>query len=322
MNEMQQANLREASGKALVRLGAEIANLVVLEADIGKSTQTSMFKNAFLKRYYNIGIAEANMAGVAAGLATTGLLPVCSTYAVFMSMRACETIRQSICYPHLNVKFVATHGGLATGIDGASHQAIEDIALFRTLPATCVIVPSDAHMVYPAYRAALSYNGPVYIRLVRDSIPLIYESEADADVKLGKASVYAEGKDVTFWCCGLLVSVALQARELLRGEGISARVVDSPSVKPLDHDLLLRCAGETGCVVTCEDHVVNGALGSAVAESLVENFPVPMERIGLKNTFGESGKRELLFEKYGMSPGHIAEAARRVISRKRSCSLQ
>ena len=313
-------SLRAANGAALVRLGAEREDIVVLEAEIAKSTQTVKFWDAYPDRFYNIGIAEGNMAGVAAGVATTGLLPICSTYATFLSMRACEQIRQSICYPHLNVKFVATHGGLSTGIDGASHQGIEDVTIFRTFPDTQVIVPSDANMVYPAYKAALGYDGPVYIRLLRDAAPVLYASEEDAAVTLGKARVYANGGDVTLWACGLMVSVALEARELLQKDGISARVVDSASVKPLDHELLVRCAKETGCVVSCEDHLVNGGLGSAVAESLGERYPVPMERIGLQDTFGESGKRELLFEKYGMSPGKIAEAAKRVMKRRDSAS--
>jgi transketolase len=314
--EKKKASLRKASGEALVRLGGEIDNLVVLEADIGKSTQTVVFKNAYPNRFYNVGVAEANMAGVAAGLATTGILPICSTYAVFMSMRACEPIRQSICYPNLNVKFVATHGGLSTGVDGVSHQGIEDIAIFRSLPGTCVIVPSDATMVYPAYKAAIEHSGPVYIRLIRDPVPILYNSEEQARVTLGKARIYADGTDVTLWCCGIMVSVALEAAEILARQGISARVVDSPSVKPIDKMLLEKCAQETGCVVSCEDHIINGGLGSAVAEVLGESYPVPMERIGLQDTFGESGRPDLLFEKYGMSPRHIAEAAKRVIQRK------
>lgn len=312
----REASLRKASGEALVRLGHEIPNLVVLEADIAKSTQTALFWKAHPQRFFNVGVAEANMAGIAAGLATTGLLPVCSTYAVFMSMRACEPIRQSICYPHLNVKFVATHGGLATGVDGASHQAIEDIAIFRSLPGTAVLVPSDATMVYPALRAAIDqYDGPVYVRLIRDPVPVLYDNR-DLPVQLGKAILYEDGDDVTLWCCGIMTSVALEARAILAQDGISARVVDSPSVKPLDETYLCRCAQETGCVVACEDGVINGGLGSAVAETLCERCPVPMERIGLHDTFGESGQRALLFDKYAMGPRHIAAAARRVIQRR------
>jgi transketolase len=317
MMSEQTRSLREASGQALVRLGEENERVVVLEADISKSTKTSSFRKVFPKRFYNIGIAEANMVGVAAGLATTGLLPICSTYAVFMSMRACEPIRQSVCYPHLNVKFVATHGGLSTGVDGASHQGIEDISIFRTLPGMCVLVPSDASMVYPAYRAAMSYEGPVYIRLIRDPVPVLYASEQEADFRIGEAKVFAPGNDVTLWCCGIMVSVAMEARELLSQQGISARVVDSPSVKPLDEKLLLSCARDTGCVVSCEDHLINGGLGSAVAEALGEQYPVPVARIGLRDTFGESGKRDLLFEKYGMSARHIAKSALQVIKSRR-----
>lgn len=312
----KQESLRKANGNALVRLGKEREDIVVLEAEIAKSTQTVEFWNAYPDRFYNIGIAEGNMAGVAAGVATTGLLPICSTYATFMSMRACEQIRQSICYPGLNVKLVATHGGLSTGIDGASHQGIEDIAIFRSLPETCVIVPADATSVYPAYKAALDHYGPVYIRLMRDPVPVLYQNEEKAKLTLGKANVYADGKDVTIWACGIMISYALEARELLEKEGISARVVDSASIKPLDGDLLEQCARETGCVVSCEDHLTNGGLGSAVAEFLGEHYPVPMERIGLQDTFGESGNRDLLFEKYGMSPRHIAEAAKRVMQRR------
>jgi transketolase len=233
-----------------------------------------------------------------------------------MSMRACEQIRQSVCYPFLNVKFVATHGGLSTGIDGASHQGIEDIAIFRSLPDTCVIVPADATSVYPAYQAALGHYGPVYVRLMRDPVPVLYASEEEAKIEFGKAKVYADGTDVTLWACGIMVSYALEARELLAKDGISARVVDSASVKPLDEALLVQCAKETGCVVSCEDHLTNGGLGSAVAEALGEQYPVPMERIGLKDTFGESGHRDLLFDKYGMSPKHMAAAAKRVMIRR------
>lgn len=318
MEWKQQISLRKANGQALVRLGKERKDIVVLEADIAKSTQTVEFWEAYPDRFYNIGIAEANMVGVAAGVATTGLIPICSTYATFMSMRACEPIRQSVCYPHLNVKFVATHGGLATGIDGASHQGLEDIGIFRTLPETCIIVPADATSVYPAYIAALEHDGPVYVRLMRDPVPVLYENEDDAKITLGKAKVYAEGKDVTLWACGYMVSLALEAREILENDGIAARVVDSASVKPLDEALLVQCAKETGCVVSCEDHVTNGGLGSAVAEVLGEQYPVPMQRIGLKDTYGESGKRDILFEKYGMSPKHIAEAAKRVMQRRDS----
>lgn len=309
-------SLRKANGEALVRLGKERPDIVVCEAEIAKSTQTVMFWKAYPDRFFNIGIAEGNMAGVAAGLATTGLLPICSTYATFMSMRACEQIRQSIAYPHLNVKLVATHGGLATGIDGASHQGLEDIGIFRTLADIQVIVPADATSVYPAYQAALAHDGPVYIRLMRDPVPVMYDTEAAARITLGTARVYAEGSDVTLWACGIMLHLAYEARELLVSDGIAACVVDSPSIKPLDHALLKQCAADTGCVVTCEDHMVNGGLGSAVAESLGEQCPVPLERIGLKDVFGESGKRDLLFEKYGMSPRHIAEAAKRVMQRR------
>ncbi len=309
-------SLRKANGEALVRIGHEREDVVVLEAEIAKSTQTVKFWDAYPDRFYNIGIAEGNMVGVAAGVATTCLLPICSTYATFMSMRACEQIRQSVCYPHLNVKFVATHGGLSTGIDGASHQGLEDIGIFRTLPETCVIVPADAVSVYPAYQAALAHDGPVYVRLMRDPVPVLYDNEDAAHIELGKANVYADGKDVTLWTCGIMVSYAMEARELLEQDGIAARVVDSASVKPLDVELLVQCAKDTGGVVSCEDHVTNGGLGSAVAEALGEHCPVPMERIGLKDTFGESGNRDLLFEKYGMSPKHMAAAAKRVMRRR------
>lgn len=312
----KQVSLRKANGEALVRLGKERDDIVVLEAEIAKSTQTVMFWNAYPERFFNIGIAEANMVDVAAGMATVGWLPICSTYAVFMSMRALEPIRQSVCYPHLNVKFVATHGGLATGIDGASHQGLEDIGMFRTLPEMRVIVPADATSVYPAYQAALAHDGPVYVRLMRDPVPVMYETEEAAHITLGKARMYADGSDVTLWTCGIMLSLAYQAREMLAQDGISARLVDSPSIKPLDLELLEQCARETGAVVSCEDHVVNGGLGSAVAEGLGERYPVPLERIGLHDVFGESGKRDLLFEKYGMSPRHIADAAKRLVQRR------
>lgn len=311
---MTTACLRRASGEALVRLGAELPELIVLEADISKSTRTDLFHAAFPGRFYNVGIAEANMVGVAAGMATMGLRPVCSTYAVFLSMRACETIRQSVCYARLPVIFVGTHGGLATGPDGVSHQAIEDIAIFRTLPNTVVLVPADAPSVYAAYHAALGHQGPAFIRLMRDPGPVI--PEAGGTICLGKARVLAEGTDVTLWACGIMTAEALAARVELHRGGISARVVDSPSVKPLDIDLLLDCARRTGAIVSCEDGLINGGLGSAVSEALGERLPTPMRRIGLDNTFGETGTRAELFRHYGMDSAAIARAVRELLHAK------
>ncbi len=313
--EPKLASTRRAYGETLVQLGHERNDFVVFDADIAKSTHTYMFAQAFPDRFFNMGVAEQNAAGFAAGLSTTGLIAVVSSYAVFVSMRMCEQIRTSICYPNLNVKFVASHGGLATAIDGVSHQGTEDLAILRSLPNMTVIAPADDPTTRRTVRAILDHPGPCYVRLIRDPVPVVYDRGLD-DFRIGKGIVLRDGRDVTLIAAGIMVAKALEAGEQLAPKGVGARVIDMHTLKPIDKDLICRCAQETGALVTYEDNTINGGLGSAVAEVLVENVPVPMERIGLRDTFGESGKRELLFDKYGMNVSHVVAAAERVIARK------
>jgi len=305
---------RDAYGEVLLELGAEYPDIVVLDADISKSTKTDYFANRYPERAFDFGVAEANMIGIAAGLATVGKIPFANTYAVFASMRACEQVRTSIAYPNLNVKIVATHGGLDVGADGVTHQAIEDIAIMRAIPNMTVIVPADAVATKKAVQAIVRHYGPVYLRLMRSSVPLIYNDSLS--FKIGKAFTLQEGEDVTLMAIGIMVFKALEAARLLENEGIKARVMDIETIKPLDIEAVLKSASETGAIVTLEDHSIMGGLGGAVAEVLVENLPVPMERIGVRDVFGESGDSESLHEKYGIGLSHIVQAAKKVILRK------
>jgi len=309
------ASTRKAYGQTLVQLGSERDDFVVLDADIAKSTHTYMFAEAFPERFFNMGVAEQNTAGFAAGLATTGLIPVVSSYAVFVSMRMCEQIRTSICYPKLNVKFVASHGGLATAIDGVSHQATEDLSILRSLANMTVIAPADAPTTCCAVRAILDRPGPCYVRLIRDPVPIVYP-DGPPDFQIGRGIVLRLGRDVTLIAAGIMVAKALEAAEQLDERGIRATVIDMHTLKPIDAELICHWARQTGAVVTWEDNTILGGLGSAVAEVLAENVPVPMERVGLRDTFGESGRRELLFDKYGMNVSHAVAAAERAIARK------
>ena len=306
---------RYAYAEALIELGEELPNLVLLDADVSKSINTMAFANKYPSRSFNFGIAEQNMIGAAAGLATAGLIPFASTYAVFASMRALEQIRTTVCYPRLNVKIGASHGGLTPGPDGATHQGIEDMALMRTLPNMTVIMPADAPTTRLAVRAAAAYDGPVYIRLTRDAIPILYEK--DVHFEIGKSIQIRQGSDVTLIAIGDMVTHALDAADQLAKEGISARVLDMHTLKPLDEEAVLLAARETGAIVTVEDHLIFGALGSAVAEVLGENLPTPMKRIGIRDRFSESGPYLDLLVKYGLSAAHIAEAARSVLKRKK-----
>jgi transketolase len=305
---------RQAYGEVLKELGAENKDIVVLDADLSKSTNTHLFAKAYPDRFFNVGIAEQNLMGVAAGLATTGKVAFVSTFAIFASGRAYEQIRNSICYPKLNVKIAATHAGLTVGEDGASHQAIEDISLMRTVPNMTVIVPADAMETRRAIACAAGFKGPVYIRLGRMAVPDLFGE--DYEFQLGKAVQLADGKDVTIMATGIMVAPAREAAGELLGQGISARVLNIHTIKPIDREAVIGAARETGAVVTCEEHSVIGGLGSAVAEVLVENCPVPMERIGVMDTFGESGVPDALLVKYRLTAKDIVEAAKKVVSRK------
>lgn len=306
---------REAYGEILKELGEKHKDIVVLDADLSKSTKTAVFKKAFPERFFNVGIAEQNLMGIGAGLAASGKIPFVSTFAMFAAGRAFEQIRNSICYPKLNVKIAATHAGLTVGEDGASHQSIEDISLMRSIPNMTVIVPADAEETRKAVACAATYNGPVYIRLGRMSVPDLFA--ADYTFELGKAVQIVEGKDVTIIATGIMVATAKQAAEELAAVGISARVLNIHTIKPIDREAIIKAASDTGAIVTCEEHSIIGGLGSAVAEVIVENNPVPMERVGVMDTFGESGTPSSLLVKYHLTAEDIVAAAKKAVSRKK-----
>ena len=305
---------RDAYGEALAELGAVNENIVVLEADLSKSTKTSDFKKVYPERHFNMGIAEQNMLGVAAGFAAAGKIPFASSFAVFATGRAYDQIRNSIAYPNLNVKIAATHAGLTVGEDGGSHQMLEDIALMRALPNMTVIVPADGIETKQAIKAAAEYEGPVYIRMGRPKVPVLFDENYTFEI--GKGVVLKEGTDVTLVGTGIMVSKAVEAAELLAAEGISAAVVNISTIKPLDAELIVAQAQKTGAIVTCEEHNIYGGLGSAVAEVLVENCPVSMARVGVADKFGESGLPDELLEKYGLTAANIAAQAKAVIAKK------
>lgn len=312
------ANLatREAYGKALVELGEKNKNIVVLDADLSKSTKTADFGKAYPERFFNMGIAEGDMMTTAAGLSTCGKIPFASTFAVFATGRAFEQIRNSICYPELNVKIAATHAGLTVGEDGASHQSIEDISIMRTLPNMTVICPCDDVEARAAVIAAAEYDGPVYIRLGRSSVPTLND-EAAYKYEIGKAVTLREGRDVTIFATGIMVNEAMKAADILKNEGIDAEVINIHTIKPIDVEAVISSAKKTGAVVTCEEHNVIGGLGSAVCEVLSENCPVIVKRVGVMDTFGESGKPAELLKEYGLTAGNVASAVREVVGIKR-----
>ncbi|WP_425058458.1 Apulose-4-phosphate transketolase subunit B [Sporomusa carbonis] len=305
---------REAYGLALKDLGGRNKNVVVLDADLSKSTKTNVFAKAFPDRFFNVGIAEQNLMGVAAGLAAAGKIPFVSTFAMFATGRAFEQIRNSICYPKLNVKIAATHAGLTVGEDGASHQSVEDIAIMRALPNMTVIVPADATETRQAIDFAAEHKGPVYIRLGRAAVPNVFGEAYEFGI--GKAVPLIDGTDVTIIACGVMVAPARHAAEHLVAEGISARVLNMASIKPVDTGAIIAAARETGAVVTCEEHTVIGGLGSAVAEVLAEYAPAPLERVGVMDTFGESGTPDALLKKYNLTEEAIVAAAKKAVSRK------
>jgi len=297
---------RVAYGEALRDLGSVNDRVVVLEADIGKSTKSSIFGEAYPERYFNVGIAEQNEMVVAAGMSSCGKIPFVSTYAVFASMRACEQVRTFVAYPVANVKICPSHGGLTPGNDGPTHQATEDLGIMRTIPNMTVCMPTDATMAYKAVFAAAELDGPLYLRLTRDGIPVIYDD--DLDFAFGKAIVLRTGADATIIANGDMVTQALHAATALSSGGVDVTVIDMHTIKPLDAACVIEHCGGAPFVVTAEDHQINGGLGSAVAEVLVENCPVPMKRIGLRDTFAESGPYLELLKKYGMDAAAIERA--------------
>lgn len=304
MSEVKKIATRESYGNALAELGAEFENLVVLDADLAAATKTGVFKKAFPDRHIDCGIAECNMMGIAAGLAATGKIPFASSFAMFAAGRAFEQVRNSIGYPKLNVKIGATHAGISVGEDGATHQCNEDIALMRTIPGMVVINPSDDVEAKAAVRAAIEHEGPVYLRFGRLAVPVIND-KPDYKFELGKGVVLREGKDVTIIATGLPVSECMTAAEKLAADGIDAKVINIHTIKPLDEDLVLAAAKETGKVVTVEEHSVIGGLGSAVCDVLSEKCPTKVMKIGINDTFGESGPAVELVKKYGLDADSI-----------------
>ena len=299
MSEVKMIATRESYGNALAELGKEKENLVVLDADLAAATKTGIFKKAFPERHIDCGIAEANMTGIAAGLSTCGKVPFVSTFAMFAAGRAYEQVRNSIGYPHLNVKIGATHAGISVGEDGATHQCLEDIALMRTIPGMVILNPADAVEARACVKAAIEHEGPVYMRFGRSAVPVIND-RPDYTFEMGKGVVLREGTDVTIVATGILVNSALEAAEKLAAEGVSAEVINIHTIKPLDTELIVKSAKKTGKVVTAEEHSVIGGLGSAVCEALSELCPTPVCRIGINDVFGESGSAAALLVKYGL----------------------
>ncbi len=299
MADVKKIATRESYGNALKELGAEYSNLVVLDADLAAATKTGVFKKAFPERHIDCGIAECNMVGIAAGLATVGKIPFVSSFAMFAAGRAFEQVRNSVGYPHLNVKIGATHAGITVGEDGASHQCNEDIALMRTIPGMVVMCPSDDVEARAAVRAAVEYEGPVYIRFGRAAVPVIND-KPDYKFEIGKGTVVREGKDVTIVATGICVDSAMGAAEKLAAEGIEAEVVNICTIKPLDEAIIIESAKKTGKVVTVEEHSVIGGLGSAVCDCLSANCPTPVKKLGMQDVFGESGSAAALVAKYGL----------------------
>lgn len=305
---------REAYGMALAEFGEQY-DIVVLDADLSKSTKTDTFKKKFPDRFFNTGIAEANMMSTAAGLATCGKIVFASSFAMFAAGRAFEQIRNSICYPNLNVKIGATHAGISVGEDGATHQCLEDIGIMRTIPNMVILNPADKAESILAVEAAIKHDGPVYLRFGRLAVPEIFDRDTYR-FEIGKGVEIAEGTDATIIATGLMVPEALEAAKMLQEEGISVRVINMATIKPIDSEIIMKAAKETGAIVTAEEHNIIGGLGSAVAEVLCENGPVPMKRVGTQDVFGQSGKPAELFEVYGLTAANIMKQVREVIKMK------
>ena len=304
--------IREVYGEALAKYGKDDERIVALDADLSGSTKSAIFGKACPERFLNVGIAESNMMGVAAGLSLVGKIPFVSSFAMFAAGRAFEIIRNSIGYTRANVKICATHSGITVGEDGASHQTFEDIALMRTIPGMTVINPSDGVSAGKLIRQAVAFNGPCYVRLGRAAVPVFYGE--DSEITLGKGNLIRDGRDVTVIATGIMVSEAAAAAEKLAEYGIDVRVIDMHTIKPLDEEIIIKAAEETGAIVTAEEHSVIGGLGSAVAEVVVRNHPVKMSMVGQKDTYGESGKPDELKKKYGMTSDDIIKAVKELIS--------
>ncbi len=308
---VQLASMRDALAEALLELGTKDRRIVVLGADTSVSIKTSLFGERFPERFFNVGIAESNMIGIASGLALAGKIPVVSTYSAFVPGKCLDQIRNAVAYPNLNVKIVSSHGGLTVGPDGASHQTIEDVAVMRAIPHMHVVIPADAPSARELILKAASTPGPFYMRLSRPNVATVHESTADLEI--GKAALLRDGSDVTIVACGIMLSEAMIAAENLSQEGISAEIIDCHTVKPLDNATLGKSAAKTGAVITAEEHNIIGGLGGAVAEALSESRPVRIERVGVRDTFGESGEHSELLVKYGLTSREIAKAARRLV---------
>ncbi len=308
---MNKIATREAYGKTLLELGSKRQDIVVLDADLSKSTKTNEFAKEYPDRFFDMGISEQDMIGTAAGLATCGKIPFASSFAVFATGRTYDQIRDSVCYPNLNVKIAATHAGLSVGEDGATHQSVEDINLMRGLPNMTVLVPADAVSAARLTELAAEYKGPVYIRLGRPNIPVIYDDSQKFEIGCGIK--LREGKSISIVATGMMVAMAMEAADILSKEGIAAEVIDIHTIKPIDKDIIVDTARKTGRVMTCEEHSIYGGLGSAVCEVLSENYPARVKRIGVSDTFGESGTPDAVIKKYGLTAGDIVKAAREMM---------
>ena len=311
MSEVKKIATRDSYGNALKELGKDHPDLVVLDADLASATKTSIFKKEFPDRHFDCGIAEGNMVVAAAGMSTMGLVPFVSTFAMFAAGRAFEQIRNSIGYPHLNVKIGATHGGISVGEDGASHQCCEDFALMRSIPGMTVICPSDDVEARAAVKAAYQMEGPVYLRFGRLAVPVFHEESYQ--FQIGKGEVVREGKDLAIIATGLMVNEAIEAAKALEAEGISARVVNMATIKPLDEELVLDCARSCGKIITCEEHSIIGGLGEAVCGLLAEKLPTPVRKIGVNDEYGHSGPAAALLKQFGLSAEHIAQVAKEFV---------
>ena len=306
---------REAYGRALVEFGGD-EKIYVFDADLKKCTMSMYFAEKYPERFFNIGIAEANMVDIGAGFAACGATALVHTFAIFASGRVYDQVRNDVAYPGLNVKVIGSHAGLTVGEDGATHQCIEDISLMRTIPGMTVIVPCDSNEVRLATKAMLDYNGPCYFRTGRPAVECVTDGFADYQFEIGKGVQLVDGKDVTIIACGLMVQEALKAQKLLEAEGISARVIDMHTIKPIDREIIVKAASETGAIVTAEEHNVVGGLGAAVSEVVVQTENVPMEFVGVEDKFGHSAAPKVLLEAYGLTPENIAAKAKKAISRK------
>lgn len=308
---------RNAYGNALVEFGAQYPDLLVLDADLAGATMTAGFKKAFPERFFDMGIAEGNMMGFAAGLATCGKSVFANSFAMFAAGRAFEQVRNSIAYPGLNVKVVGSHGGVSVGEDGATHQCIEDFALMRAIPGMTVVCPCDGFEMREAVKALITFEGPAYLRLARLATPVVTDAIEGYHFEIGRGVTLRGGKDVSIIAVGMMVQEALKAAGLLKADGIDARVIDMHTVKPLDKELVRKAAEETGCIVTSEEHNVLGGLGAAVSEYLSETYPVPVVKHGVQDTFGRSGKAPLVLEHYGLTAAKIAETAKKALALKK-----